>query len=279
MTGLSDAGVADLVRALVESRGQRIVSATVDGERVWIKRYDAENRGIAKWLHAAASVVPMHPFLRSSPWLSPQAQAERELRKSKAFQAVGFATPTVCYARDAVLVSAHCEPLVSHRLATLRGEPVAHDALLVQCAEALGRAHSTGLCHGRPHPRDMFIEKGCIGFLDFEEEPEAAMPLPVAQARDGWLLMQKTAGATLTPSGAKAAFDAWRRTAPAAAVTELRKAVSLFSPITSVLSTLSGIGLLGADGRRIRDAGLLLRNSFDTTQAGAANAPIGKSAP
>lgn len=277
--GLSEAGLAQLVRALVESRGRRIASATVDGKRVWIKRFDAGNRGFAKWLHAAGSALALHPFLRSSPWLTPQAQVQRERRKSAAFRAAGFPTPTIHHARDAVMVSAHCEPLASHELARLSHDPAAHDALLAQCADALGRAHASGLCHGRPHPRDMFLEDGEIGFLDFEEEPEAAMPLATAQARDAWLLIQQIAGATLTPGSDRAAFDAWRRNAPTAAVTELRKAVDLFAPVTALLAIVSRTGLLGGDGRRIRDAGLLLRQVFTTTQAGANPAPIGKSAP
>lgn len=277
--GLSEAGLAELLRALVESRGERITSATVDGQRVWIKRFDAINRGFAKWLHAAGSALAFHPFLRSSPWLTPQAQVQRELRKSSAFRAAGFATPTIHHAREAVLVSAHCEPLASHRLDVLVDDPAAHDALLTQCAEALGRVHAAGLCHGRPHPRDMFLQGGAIGFLDFEEEPEAAMPLAVAQARDAWLLIQQIAGKAMTPEGDRIAFEAWRRNAPPAAVAELRKAASLFSPVTSVLAFIGKTGWLGGDGRRIRNAGLLLKRVFDTNQAGTPAAPIRKSAP
>lgn len=277
-TGLSEAGVAQLVRALVESAGQRITSATVDGQRVWIKRFDAANRGFAKWLHAAGSALATHPFLRSSPWLTSADQVQREMRKSAAFRLAGFTTPEIHFAREAVLVSAHCEPLAADQLRLLSDDPAKHDALLIQCSEALGRVHAAGLCHGRPHPRDMFLADGEIGFLDFEEEPEAAMPLAVAQARDAWLLMQQFAGAALTPGADLAAFNAWRRNAPADAVSELRKAAKLFAPVTSVLTAIHKTGLLGADGRRIRNAGLLLKQVFDTTQTGANGAPHGKSA-
>lgn len=279
--GLSETGLADLLRAVVASQGRRIASATVDGQRVWIKRYDAVNRGFAKWAHAAAPIPALHPFLRSSPWLTPSEQAQRELRKAAAFSKAGFSTPTIFYVRDAVLVSGHCEPLAAHRLVMLADDPAAHDALLLQCMEALGCAHAAGLCHGRPHPRDMFLDvEGEVGFLDFEEEPEAAMPLAVAQARDAWLLMQQIAGAALTPGGDRAAFDAWRRIAPAAAVSELRKAAELFAPVTSLLTAVGKTGWLGGDGRRIRDVGILLRDAFNSKPSGATgSAPIGKSAP
>lgn len=275
--GLSEAGTAALLRALVESRGKRIASSVVDGHRVWIKRYDAASRGLAKWLHAAASALAFHPFLRSSPWLSPAAQAQRELRKSRAFRDAGFPTPAVHYAREALLVSAHCEPLASHRLKQLAGDPAAHDALLIRCAEALGRAHAAGLCHGRPHPRDMFLEQDGIGFLDFEEEPEAAMPLPVAQARDAWLLMQQVAGVNRTPCADKVAFEAWRRHAPATAVAELRSAMRLFSPVTTLLRFGGKLVPLGGDARRMLNAGLLLRDILTQTSP-APNPPNGKSA-
>lgn len=277
VVGLSEAGLAQLLRALVESRGKRIASATVDGQRVWIKRFDAENRGIAKWLHAAGSALAFHPFLRSSPWLTPEGQVQREIRKSQAFREAGFATPTIHYVRGATMVSAHCEPLVSHQLKALSHDPAAHDALLVQSAESLGRVHAAGLCHGRPHPRDMFLENDAIGFLDFEEEPEVAMPLPVAQARDAWLLMQQIAGKSLAPGMDRTAFEAWKKIAPVAAVSELHRAVNLFAPLTALLSFLGRFAWLGGDAKRIRNAGLLLREAMNSTQAGMP-APNGKSA-
>jgi hypothetical protein len=274
--GLSKAGREDMLRAVDASKGNRISQATVDGQRVWIKRYDAVGRGFAKWAHAAAPVPVLHPFLRSSPWLDPNGMADREVRKSAAFLLAGFATPAIYYVRDAVIVSAHCELLVAHKLTTLPDE--AHDALLIRCADALGRAHAAGLCHGRPHPRDMYLTGNEIGFLDFEEEPEAAMPLAVAQARDAWLLIQQIAGATKTPGGDVAAFEAWRSAAPAAAVAELRKASDLFSPLTSLLN-LAGKLWLGADAMRARNAGMLLREIFDKETTGKPErAPNRKSA-
>src|SRR5690606_39575859 len=68
-------------------------------------------------------------------------------------------------------------------------------AMLVEMAGALGRVHARGLCHGRPHPRDLFrTADGRWGYLDFEEEPEASMPLAAAQAREVWLMFMEIAG-------------------------------------------------------------------------------------
>ncbi len=185
---------ADDLRSLqaiiAESRGRRISSALFDGSRVWIKRYDAQSRPFAKRLHSFISPFLPYPFLRSPKETNPAGMAEREKRKAQAFLAAGFEVPRIVYGEGPVLVLSDVAPIIQDRLKCLRKENAQeHDELLIHCAHALGKAHAKGLCHGRPHPRDFFQKNGVAGFLDFEEEPEAVMPLAVAQARDVWLLL------------------------------------------------------------------------------------------
>src|SRR5690606_22621658 len=102
-----------------------------------------------------------------------------------------------------------------------------HEAMLVEMAQALGKAHKLDLCHGRPYPRDLFRQQdGTWGFLDFEEEPEAAMPLGAAQARDVWLMFMEITRQARAPKTPYNAFDAWRDVAPDQALIELRRLVS-----------------------------------------------------
>ncbi len=152
-----------------------------------------------------------------------------EKRKAQAFLAAGFEVPRIVYGEGPVLVLSDVAPIIQDRLKCLRKENAQeHDELLIHCAHALGKAHAKGLCHGRPHPRDFFQKNGVAGFLDFEEEPEAVMPLAVAQARDVWLLFfQITAQARFSKTPHRA-LAAYRAAAPADVVPELHRIVGFF---------------------------------------------------
>ena len=163
------------------------------------------------------------------------------------------------YRGAGVLVLSDVAEIVENALHRLRDvDPAEHDRMLVEMAAALGRVHARGLCHGRPHPRDMFYGDGVWGFLDFEEEPEAAMPLAVAQARDVWLMFMQIAGRSLQEGTDARAFAAWRAEAPSMVVPELRTVVSFFSVLLPGLRLLEPLGL-GKDGRRLLNATGFLR--------------------
>ncbi|AAN31011.1 MULTISPECIES: hypothetical protein [Brucella] len=249
---------ADDLRSLqaiiAESRGGRISSALFDGSRVWIKRYDAQSRPFAKRLHSFISPFLPYPFLRSPKETNPAGMAEREKRKAQAFLAAGFEVPRIVYGEGPVLVLSDVAPIIQDRLKCLRKENAQeHDELLIHCAHALGKAHAKGLCHGRPHPRDFFQKNGVAGFLDFEEEPEAVMPLAVAQARDVWLLFfQITAQARFSKTPHRA-LAAYRAAAPADVVPELHRIVGFFRFTIAPLRLFRHV-FLGGDGRRLLQA-------------------------
>ena len=273
---LSPEGMERLLR-LLATQPRRLSFAEIDGRTVWIKRFDTERRPLAKRLHALAS--PLLPSaLHASPNVDAAGAAMREARKAASFNAAGFPTPAILWRGGAVLVLAEVSEIVQKMLGRLReADPAGHEDLLVEMAAALGRVHAAGLCHGRPHPRDMFRRAdGTWGYLDFEEEPEAAMPLATAQARDVWVLfMQIVARAQHEDTGARA-FAAWRAEAPAGIVPELRKAVSRLALALPGLRLLRPVGL-GKDGRNLLDAIAFLRSALragpNPLPAGAAGKP------
>lgn len=273
---LSPEGMERLLR-LLATQPRRLSFAEIDGRTVWIKRFDTERRPLAKRLHALAS--PLLPSaLHASPNVDAAGAAMREARKAASFNAAGFPTPAILWRGGAVLVLAEVSEIVQKMLGRLReADPAGHEDLLVEMAAALGRVHAVGLCHGRPHPRDMFRRAdGTWGYLDFEEEPEAAMPLATAQARDVWVLfMQIVARAQHEDTGARA-FAAWRAEAPAGIVPELRKAVSRLALALPGLRLLRPVGL-GKDGRNLLDAIAFLRSALragpNPLPAGAAGKP------
>jgi hypothetical protein len=259
---LSADGQAALLRLAAAAAAPRVSRAIVDGRPVWIKRYDAEHRPLAKRLHALISPL-LPPFLRSSAETNAAEAVERETRKMAKFRAGGFAVADIVFANRSVLalsdVGETAETALAGRLAA---DPAPHDELLVALARTLGEAHRAGLCHGRPHPRDMFLGDGRIGFLDFEEEPEAVMPLAMAQARDVWLLFLQISPQAILPETEARALAAYRAAAPLEVIPALRTLTKFFARVFSPLPLLPA-GWLGKDGRYAVRATAFLSNALD----------------
>ena len=239
------------LRAALANGTQRVERVALSAGAVWIKRYGTERPPV--WTKAQTALARLfgQPFLRPSPYLDGKGMIAREIRRIGTFAAHDMPVPKVLHASGNALVLADVAPTITARLDALREEdPAAHDALLVASAAALGALHGKGLCHGRPHPRDFFLAGERIGFMDFEEEPEAAMPLATAQARDLWLLfLQLVDRARLGEATADRAYAAWRAAAPAAAEAELAKMLQFLGKFLSP-TRLIGRVHMGSDLRR-----------------------------
>lgn len=264
----NDARTAERLCLLAPGSRQRISCAVLrDGRTVWIKCHDVDPPPLANRLHARVSPLLPRPFLRASGQADACELVRRELRKMRAFRKAGFAVPGLVHHAGAVMVLTHVAGIVEQRLLCLRDDdPRGHDALLVGAAAALGRAHRAGLCHGRPHPRDMFVTGGHWGFIDFEEEPEAVMPLDAAQGRDLCLLFLQVSARALLPGTQERALAAYAEAAPAASLAAARAIVGFFSPLLPLLSLLEKVGL-GSDGRRLVKAARFLKRALPDTGA------------
>ncbi|MGL3608226.1 RIO1 family regulatory kinase/ATPase domain-containing protein [Rhizobium sp. G187] len=247
---LTDDEIAEVLRALVSSDG-RVQCLDLPRGRLWIKRQGSKVLPVLVPLQGLAAALLRIPYLRPSPQLAPEAMQAREMARMKAFAAKGFPVPTVLYASKTAMVMDDAGLTLAHRLKVLRQEdPAAHDALLVQAAEALGRVHANGLCHGRPHVRDFFLRDGEVGFMDFEEDPASAMPLPMAQARDVLLYFLVVSSVAIEPHRTcPQALEAWSQHAPAAALRELRGLTRVIGRILP-LARLIGRVHMGSDLRR-----------------------------
>jgi hypothetical protein len=243
---------------------ERVSSVRVAGGRVWIKRHDRKDLPFPRRLHALVSPLIREPFLRASPRLSPEGMLERDERKMRAFAVAGFLVPQVLARQGVVHMLADVGPTIQDRL-DAAGDDAVHERLLVNCARAVGQAHAAGLCHGRPHPRDFFETDGVYGFFDFEEEPEAVMPLAAAQARDAWLLFLQIAAQARQADTARRAFAAYRAEAPASALAELRRVTRGLRFVAPILRAMRHIRL-GGDGRRLLQSSELFERELAAVQ-------------
>lgn len=266
---VSDADVAMLVAALA-NRERRIQRVELSRRTVWIKRYGTEKAIVWQRLHAALS--PFLPLVfRAAPKPGPEGMIRQETARMALFAERGIRVPEVLYVSGTAAVLSDTSPSVQDRLWALREDAVAHDDLLVHCAEVLGRLHAVGLSHGRPYPRDMTVNGGEIGFLDFEENPEAAMPLPAAQARDLWVLFFQLAPRALKGRETlDRAFATWAGQAPAAARAELARLIG-FAARFLPAARLIGRVRMGSDLRRF-----IVATGYLEQAVGQDSGPVGK---
>lgn len=216
--------VATLLAALV-SDAKRVESVSLSCGTVWIKRHGDKGRRMIVAVQNAFAHLLRLPFMRPSPAETAEGMVGRDLRRIARFSQAGVPTASVIYSSGGAIVLSDIAPTVHNQLRSLRKtDPAAHDRLLIFCCAELGRLHAAGLCHGRPYPRDMFIKDERLGFIDFEEEPEAVMPMETAQARDLWLLfLQLSERASDRKETQDRAYGAWAAAAPKAAIAELGK--------------------------------------------------------
>ena len=252
-----DVAVSSAAARIAEApKAPRLHVTAVEGQRVWFKHFGAEPTAWGKRLHQLVSPL-LHPrFLRATPAATPEGKASRERRKMEAFRAAGFRVAEIFYQRGEILALSDMGETMQSQMLRLKetGAVAAHDELLTRAAEALGQVHRAGLCHGRPHPRDFVVDgDGRFGFLDFEEEPEAAMPLAGAQARDIWLLFFQITIHARCPETPVLAFQAYRASAPRPTLDELARLLRFFRVLIP-LGRIAAKFHLGGDLERFMTA-------------------------
>lgn len=273
---LGDADIAALMQVLLQSKG-RIQRLELSETTVWIKRQGTEKPSAWMKLQGILAKLLPYAFMRPSPPLDGAGLMRRELETLFAFRAKGFPVPPVIYSSKTAVVLGDVGQTVIERMNTLKSsDPQRHDTLLIKSAAALGELHAAGLCHGRPHVRDFFLQGNRIGFMDFEERPQDVMPLQTAQARDVWLLfLQVASRACNTSVTCDAAFAGWHRNAPPGVVDELRRLVGVLGRFLP-LARLIGRVRMGSDLRRFIMATDFLMNAVKPEAAGKIPGEAGK---
>ncbi|MFD2236258.1 hypothetical protein [Aureimonas populi] len=194
--------------ALARGGARRVERIELAGRAYWAKRPGTAEGG--RW-HAAQALLsrtlPL-PILRPTVSRGGDAAAGGEAQRIEAFRRAGFHVPDIAARAPGLLILSDIGPNLGTVRQHLSAE--AFGQVLRMAAETLGRAHAAGLVHGRPSLRDLTYDGRAIGFLDFEEDPRAVMPLASAQARDLWLFFCQLAAAGVRPEAQGAALVAYR---------------------------------------------------------------------
>jgi tRNA A-37 threonylcarbamoyl transferase component Bud32 len=159
----------------------------LDGGPAWRKRYADDRRAWALGAMAAVARLLHEPPLRPPPRHDPRTMRSIEAGRLRKLQALGIRAPQVLGEGPDWLLLSDLGPTLSSRLRAAQGDRNVVDGLVRGAIEAIAAAHGRDAYFGQPLPRNLTVEDGHVGFLDFEEDPLEVMTLAQAQARD-WLL-------------------------------------------------------------------------------------------
>lgn len=169
-----------------------IASYRIGAEQVWVKRAGAS---VGPWGYRAlglfATLLGLQA-LRPVPNRGGREAIATEVRRMHDLAARGLRVPEVLAAAPDGFLMRHLgvpgmeAPSLGNAMeAAVPAGPQAVLALWRQGLEALTHVHAQGLCLSQAFARNMVLcPDGALAYVDFEDDPQAALPLPVCQVRD-----------------------------------------------------------------------------------------------
>ena len=170
-------------------------------EQVWLKKAGPR---LGAWratlLGAVARLVRLEA-LRPVPNPGGRAAIHTEARRLAALHARGLRVPTVLAVQDDALLLRHLgEPgaptksLADELYDAARDQPAQVLPLWQQGLEAVGLVHDAGACLSQAFARNLVrCPDGVVGYIDFEDDPTAVLPLPLCHGRDALCYAHSTA--------------------------------------------------------------------------------------
>ena len=241
------------------SQSFNVVRYELPGESVWLKKVGPS---ISRWRYQAlglvASVLRV-PVLQ--PVVNPGGQTAiaTEVRRLQDLHARGLRVPLVlAQATDGFLMRhlgapGEPTPSLSDQIeAAARTAPASTLDLWQQGFVALQGVHATGTCLSQAFARNMVrCPDGVIGFIDFEDDPQATLPLALCVVKDALCYAHSTAlflqdAGTL--AGARQHWQAWL----AQASPEVRTAMDRTVQQMRWVGKLPNNRKLGRDTMRLR---------------------------
>ncbi|MDR3005001.1 MAG: hypothetical protein LBV14_12290 [Acidovorax sp.] len=235
-------------------------------ETLWIKRAGSSN---AAWRYHLLGIVARGlrvPVLTPVPNPGGQAAIAIEVARLRDLAARGLRVPEVLAACDDGFLMRHLgapgedTPSLGNEMeqAATRGS-AAVLALWKQGLQSITKVHKAGTCLSQAFARNLVrCPDGVIGYVDFEDDPAAALPLPLCHARDALCFAHSTAwilhAAAALPT-ARAQWQAWAQTLSPDAQQTLSDSVARMA----WAARLPDNQKLGRDAQRIRMAWELLR--------------------
>lgn len=243
-----------------------VASYRLGDEQVWLKKAGAP-LGTGRYrAMALLSTLLRLQVLRPVPNPGGRSAIATEVRRLRDLQARGLRVPTVLAAQEDGFLMRHLgrpaqqTPSLGNEIDhAVSAGPAAVLALWQQGLAAIAQVHAAGTCLSQAFARNLVrCPDGVVGYIDFEDDPAAVLPLPVCHARDALCYAHSTAiylrlvGAL---DDARALWTAWI----ASGSPELQAVMATSIQRMAWMRHLPQSRRLGRDMQRVRAAYDLLR--------------------
>ncbi|WP_052065828.1 hypothetical protein [Thalassospira australica] len=174
-------------RTLQQGVGARVFPLRWENRRIWVKQAVPAKQKIWHRLQRFAANITGIPLLRPTVSLGGQDGLESEAGVLRKLAACGILVPDLIEVGESWIAIGDNGRILQTCIEddVDKGSDDAIRQHVVNAATALARLHAQGVAHGAPLLRNMTLrDDGQIGFIDFEEDPNARMPVVDAQARD-----------------------------------------------------------------------------------------------
>lgn len=192
---------AAFLQAQLAGQSANVASYALGDEQVWLKKAGPRH-GMWRYrvLGALAGLARLD-VLRPVPNLGGPEAIATEARRLRDLRARGLRVPLVLAQQADGLLLRHLgrqgEPtpsLADEMQAAVARGPAAVQALWLQGLLALDHVHATGTCLSQAFARNLVrCPDGIVGYIDFEDDPAASLPLAQCQARDVLCYVHSTA--------------------------------------------------------------------------------------
>lgn len=172
---------------IAQGVGARVFALRWENRRIWVKQAVPAKQKVWHRLQRFAANITGIPMLR--PTVSPGGKAglESEAAVLRKLSALGVLVPDLIDVGENWIAIGDNGGILQTQIDEdlHKGDEGAVKSRVIDAGTALAGLHASGLAHGAPLLRNMTIrDDGKIGFIDFEEDPNARMPIVDAQARD-----------------------------------------------------------------------------------------------
>ena len=196
-----------------------VASYRLGSEQVWLKKAGPRHSmaryrvlGLLAWLTRLQVLRPV-PNLGGNEAIATEARRLRDLA------ARGLRVPEVLAQQPTGLLLAHLghpgqpTPSLGDEIeGALPAGPQAVLALWQEGLHALGYVHATGTSLSQAFARNLVrCPDGTVGYIDFEDDPVAVLPLAHCQARDALCFVHSTALALVQAGALAPAQAAWQQ--------------------------------------------------------------------
>ena len=207
-----------------------------NGQTAWLKKAGPRHGAARYRLLGALAWLARVPVLRPVPNRGGIGAIAIEAERLRALAALGLRVPAVLalHTQGLLLADLGLANAPTPALADQLRDAVPHGAPAVvalwhQGLLAIGMVHARGNCLSQAFARNLVrCPDGVIGYIDFEDNPAAALPLVNCQVRDMLCYLQSTAlylhEAAAMPA-AQAVWAGWVAEQPAAAQAALARTI------------------------------------------------------